>query len=91
MQGKKGDQATGQTSKQFTNEAGLKLESVSAVVGKFPPGKRNEIQHVNVTFQRMDWYDIVQSATTMVNHVVEWQKQSLLAIKTPLSRHPTVV
>ena len=50
MQGKKADLATGQTSKQFTNEAWIKLESVSAVVGKFPPGKKNKIQHVNVTF-----------------------------------------
>ena len=48
MQRKKGHQATGQTSKQFTNEAGMKLESVSAVVGKFPLGKQNKIQHVNV-------------------------------------------
>ena len=54
MQGKKGDQATGQASKQRAAEAGLKLELVSAVVGKIPLGKKNQSQHVNVTFRPMD-------------------------------------
>ena len=35
-------------------EAGMKLELVSAVVGKIPLGKKNQSQHVNVTFRPMD-------------------------------------
>ena len=60
MQGKKGDQAIGQASKQRAiserassrgwDEAGIGISGG----GKIPLEKKNQSQHINVTFRPMD-------------------------------------